>query len=45
MNEQALNDAYQLFAEGGYTGSKDNFLKLINSNSNAFNGEMKEVGL
>ena len=32
MNEQALNDAYQLFTGAGYTGSKDNFLTLINSN-------------
>ena len=32
MNEQALNDAYQLFTGAGYTGSKDDFLTLINSN-------------
>ena len=37
MNEQAFNDAYQLFAGAGYTGSKDGFLNLINSNENALN--------
>jgi hypothetical protein len=36
MNEQALSDAYQLFTGAGYTGSKDNFLTLINSNEKAF---------
>ena len=36
MNEQALNDAYQLFTGAGYTGSKDDFLTLINSNEQAF---------
>jgi len=36
MNEQALNDAYQLFTGAGYTGSKDNFLTLVNSNEQAF---------
>ena len=36
MNEQALNDAYQLFTSAGYTGSKDDFLTLINSNEQAF---------
>jgi len=36
MNEQAFNDAYQLFTGSGYTGSKDEFFNLISSNENAF---------
>ena len=36
MNEQAINDSYQLFTGAGYAGSKDDFVNLINSNENAF---------
>ena len=37
MNEQAINDAYQMFSQGGYSGSIDNFKQLIASNPNALN--------
>ena len=37
MNEQAINDSYQLFTGAGYTGSKEEFINLVNSNENAFN--------
>jgi len=35
MNDQAINDAYELFVENGYTKSKDEFKVLMKSNSNA----------
>ena len=37
MNEQALNDAYQLFTSAGYGGNIENFTTLMSSNTNAFN--------
>jgi len=37
MNDQAINDAYQMFSQGGYSGSIDNFKQLIASNPNALN--------
>ena len=37
MNEQAVNDAYQMFSQGGYTGDIDNFKQLIAVNPNALN--------
>jgi hypothetical protein len=37
MNDQAINDAYQMFSQGGYNGSIDNFKQLIASNPNALN--------
>ena len=35
MNEQALQDAYELFTAEGYEGSLQDFVNLINSNPNA----------
>ena len=35
MNEQAINDAYKLFSNAGWSGDVNQFLSLINSNSNA----------
>ena len=35
MNEQALQDAYELFTAEGYQGSLQDFVNLINSNPNA----------
>ena len=37
MNDEAINDAYKMFSQGGYSGSVDNFKKLISSNQNALN--------
>ena len=37
MNEQAINDAHQLFSNAGWNGSVNEFLNLINSNTNALN--------
>jgi hypothetical protein len=35
MNEEALKDAYALFAKGGYNGNIDQFKTLISTNGNA----------
>ena len=35
MNEEALQDAYTLFQQGGYTKSFDEFVTLINTNEEA----------
>ena len=35
MNDQAIQDSYDLFTQGGYTKSIDEFKKLISSNPNA----------
>ena len=35
MNEEALQDAYTLFQQGGYTKSFDEFVTLINTNDEA----------
>ena len=37
MNDEAINDAYKMFSQGGYSGSIDNFKQLISSNQNALN--------
>ena len=37
MNEKALEDAYNMFASNGYSGSIDEFKALINSNPDALN--------
>ena len=37
MDEQALNDAYNLFTRQGYNGTIDQFKKLISTNSQALN--------
>ena len=37
MNEKALQDAYNMFASNGYSGSIDEFQTLINSNPDALN--------
>ena len=37
MNEEALQDAYQLFAEGGYAGTLEDFTSLISTNPEALN--------
>ena len=37
MNEQALQDAYNLFSSSGYSGSLEDFMKLISTNENALN--------
>ena len=37
MDEQALNDAYNLFTSQGYNGTIDQFKKLISTNSQALN--------
>ena len=37
MNNEALNHAYSLFANDGYTGSIDDFNKLMSSNNDALN--------
>ena len=36
MNEEALNDSYQLFVNAGYGGNVKNFTDLISSNTEAF---------
>ena len=41
MNDQALNDAYNLFSSQGYKGSIDEFKSLISSNGNALNDAHK----
>ena len=33
MNEKALQDAYNMFASNGYSGSIDEFQTLINSDT------------
>tara|TARA_R100000697_G_scaffold78809_1_gene91049 strand:- start:80 stop:7378 length:7299 start_codon:yes stop_codon:yes gene_type:complete len=35
MNEQALRDAYESFTAGGYQGTFEDYIKLINSNPEA----------
>ena len=35
MNEQAQQDAYKLFQQGGYTKSFEEFVELINTNEQA----------
>ena len=35
MNEQALKDAYELFTAGGYQGTLEDYITLINSNPEA----------
>lgn len=37
MNEQAIQDAYNLFVQQGYNQSIDDFKKLIASDTNALN--------
>ena len=37
MNEQAFIDAYNMFLQGGYRGSRDEFRTLIESNPDAMN--------
>lgn len=37
MDEQALNDAYNLFTRQGYSGTIDQFKKLISTNKDALN--------
>jgi len=37
MNEEALNDAYNLFVETGYKGSVEDFTSLIQTNEEALN--------
>ena len=37
MDEQALNDAYNLFTRQGYNGTIDQFKKLISTNTEALN--------
>lgn len=37
MNEEALQDAYKLFSNGGYSGTLEEFQALINSNEDALN--------
>jgi len=37
MNEKAIQDAYNLFAESGYNKSIDDFKSLIKTNPNALN--------
>ena len=37
MNDEAINDAYKMFSQGGYNGSVDDFKQLISTNSNALN--------
>ena len=37
MNEQALKDSYELFKQKGYTKSFDEYVNLINTNSDALN--------
>ena len=37
MNDEAINDAYKMFSQGGYSGSVDDFKQLISTNSNALN--------
>ena len=36
MNEEAIQDAYTLFTEGGYNGNIDDYKQLISTNSEAF---------
>ena len=35
MNEEALNDSFNLFASNGYNGDLDGYKKLISSNPEA----------
>ena len=37
MNEQALNDAFNLFVQNGYNGDINKFVNLISTNENALN--------
>lgn len=37
MNDEAINDAYKMFSQGGYSGSVDDFKQLISTNTNALN--------
>ncbi len=41
MNEEALQDAYRLFSNGGYSGSLEEFKVLIDSNPEALNDSYK----
>ena len=41
MNEEALQDAYRLFSNGGYSGSQEQFKVLIDSNPEALNDSYK----
>lgn len=41
MNEEALQDAYRLFSNGGYSGSVEEFKVLIDSNPEALNDSYK----
>jgi len=47
MNEQALQDAFNLFTEEGYNGTFDDYKELIKTNEDAFNdsyGLFKSTG-
>ena len=35
MNEKAIQDAYEMFKSGGYSGSIDDYKQLISTNGNA----------
>ena len=37
MNDNAIQQAYQVFSQGGYNGSIDDFKQLISTNQNALN--------
>jgi len=37
MNEEAIQDAYEMFKSGGYNGSIDDYKQLISTNGNALN--------
>ena len=37
MNDNAIQQAYQVFSQGGYNGSIDDFKQLISTNPNALN--------
>jgi len=37
MNEQAFIDAYNMFLQGGYRGSRDEFKELLAGNPDALN--------
>ena len=37
MNEKAIQDAYEMFKSGGYSGSIDDYKQLISTNGNALN--------
>jgi hypothetical protein len=41
MNEEAIQDSYNVFVSQGYTKSIDEFKKLINTNPNALNDSYK----